>query len=725
MQAMPVTVGRILRLVPTLVLALAAGCGDGSPGRVDLARLRGPDEPGQWLALGRTWRGDRFSPLARVDSANVATLGFAWEYDFRSRRGRVEFGQEATPIVVDGTMYVSGPWGVVVALDAATGKERWRYDPTVDGSYARRACCSVVNRGALVWRGRVYVGTLDGYLVALDAATGKEVWRADTFTDRSTRSYTITSPPQIAGDRVVIGNSGGEFGVRGYVTAYDAESGAFAWRFFIVPGHPEKGFEHPEMELAAKTWDPNSDWDSGLGGTVWGEMSYDPGLKLLYVGTGNSSPYPIWFRSPSGGDNLFLVSILAIRPDSGRLAWHYQQVPGEMWDYTATANMILADLEVGGRTRKVLMQAPKNGFFYVLDRETGQFISANNFVPQNWALSIDSVTGRPTINPAAIYREGPRVVLPTQAGAHNWQPMAYSPQTGLVYIPARQQAMLIWSDTSYRWQRGDVNRAASSQFSPLAAEHVKAVGEPARDTREELVAWDPVAQRERWRVPLGNQMFAGGGVLATAGGVVFQGNARGELVAYRATSGERLTTIAVGTGIMAAPVSYEIAGEQYVAVVAGYGGALAPYHAPGVAARDYENYGRVLAFKLGGGAVPLPPKRVAGVTPEPPPLAMYSDSAARRGQALYLRHCARCHAGRGEQIPSAYPQLVRLNAATHAAFDSIVLGGKLKDAGMASFADVLSEADARALHAYLWREQGVLRREEDAARRERAGALPP
>jgi quinohemoprotein ethanol dehydrogenase len=267
--------------------------------------------------------------------------------------------------------------------------------------------------------------------------------------------------------------------------------------------------------------------------------------------------------------------------------------------------------------------------------------------------------------------------------------------------------------------------AASAQYPPLGADHVKAGGDPARGTTEELVAWDPVAQRERWRTPLGSQIFAGGGVLTTAGGVVFQGNSHGELVAFRANSGERLTTIKTGTGIMAAPVSYEIAGEQYVAVVAGYGGAMAPYYEPGTAAREYENHGRILAFKLGGGAVPLPPKHVAAMTPEPPPLATYSDSAARRGEGLYLRHCARCHAGRGDEAPSAYPQLFRLNAATHAAFDSIVLGGKLKNAGMASFADVLSEADARALHAYFWREQGVLRKQEEAARRKRAGAMSP
>ena len=713
-----------LRLASALALAALpasfANCGNAGPAGVDMTRLRRDRDPAQWLALGRTWRGDRFSPLRRIDTVNVSRLGLAWEFDFRSRRGRVEFGQEATPIVVDGVLYASGPWGAVVALDAATGRERWRYEPDVDGSYSRRACCSVVNRGALVWRGRVYVGTLDGFLVALDAATGKEVWRVDTFIDRN-RFYTITSPPQVANDKIVIGNSGGEFGVRGYISAYDAESGRFTWRFFTVPGDPGKGFEHPEMELAAKTWDTNSDWASGLGGTVWGEMSYDPELDLLYVGTGNGSPYPIWFRSPAGGDNLFLVSILAIRPRDGRLVWHYQQVPGEMWDYTATSNMILADLAIGGSLRKVLMQAPKNGFFYILDRETGEFISAKNYVYQNWALSIDSATGRPVMNPATDYRSGPKVVAPAGTGAHNWQPMAYNPQTGLVFIPAREQAMRIKADSAYTWKPGSLNMASYATFTPVPnAKETTVSGRSDSVAIEYLVAWDVLAQRVRWRVPMGRATYGGGGVLATAGGVVFQGNATGDFAAYRASSGERLTTLTTGTGIMAAPVSYAVGGEQYVAVLAGYGGVSTTRYEPGVAAREYENRGRILAFKLGGPPVPLPPRRAAGTTPEPPPLAFYSDSAAQRGERLFHDYCLVCHGGYGEAVPSAYPQLVRMSATTHAAFDSIVLGGRLASAGMASFADVLRPADARAIHSFLWRAQRALRREEQQSSLTRA-----
>jgi quinohemoprotein ethanol dehydrogenase len=360
------------RLGIALLVVLSA-CGRTPPGNVHTERLLAArTEPGQWLSLGRNWQGDRFSPLTKISADTAVNLGFAWEYEFRSRRGRVEHGQEATPLVVDGVIYASGPWGSAIAVDARTGKERWRYDPEVDGSYNRKACCDVVSRGLQVWKGKVYVATLDGHLVALDARSGKQLWKTDTLIDRKLRSYSITGPPQVAGPVVVIGNSGAEFGVRGYITAYDLDTGKQQWRFYTVPGDPKAGPpEHPEMITALATWDPDSDWDSGLGGTVWGEMNYDPELDLLYVGTGNASPLAPWHRSPAGGDNLFLASILAIKPGTGKLLWHFQTTPGEMWDYTATQNMILADLEVEGRQRKVLMQAPKNGYFYVLDRANG------------------------------------------------------------------------------------------------------------------------------------------------------------------------------------------------------------------------------------------------------------------------------------------------------------------------------------------------------------------
>jgi len=723
--------GTLRAMIGVTLLACLAACAKPPPGSVDTARLTAAaDEPGQWLALGRTWKADRFSPLSAISQDNAARLGLAWEYEFRSRRGRVEHGQEATPLVIDGVIYASGPWGSAIAVNARTGKEIWRYDPEVDGSYNRRACCDVVSRGLQVWKGKVYVATLDGHLVALDARNGRELWRADTLIDRDTRSYTITGPPQVAGPVVVVGNSGAELGVRGYVTAYDLDSGARRWRFFTVPGDPAKGPpEHPEMAEALKTWDKDSDWASGLGGTVWGEMNYDPELDLLYVGTGNASPEAPWVRSPSGGDNLYLASILAIKPDTGRLAWHFQTTPGEMWDYTATQNMILADLTIGGRQRKVLMQAPKNGYFYVLDRETGEFISAKPYVFTNWATGLDE-KGRPTINPAATYQDKAALIYPTGAGGHNWPPMAFHPGTGLVYIPARESGMVMApSPGPYQWKPGQTNSAHQVAFSffvdlmtPEQRKDYDAViaahpGLPDPATREFLIAYDPVAQAERWRLPLGRAELAGGGVLTTAGNLVVQGTSSGRLVVYRADSGDIVKEIDVGTGIMAAPVSYEIDGVQYIAVLAGFGGAMAPLYPQESAAYRYQNYGRLLAFRLDGGETPLPPARQPIETPAPPAMPEASPETLQHGAALFFQFCVLCHGGQGEARLSAYPDLFRLNPAVHGSFEQIVLGGQLAPNGMASFADVLAPQDVKAIQAFLAQGQAALRNQEQSASR--------
>jgi len=360
--------------------------------------------------------GMHFSPLSKIDAGNVASLGIAWTYDGIRVRGAVNRGLEATPIIVGGVMYVSGPWSIVYALDARTGHELWVYDPQVEGAWARKACCDVVNRGVAVWKGKVYVGSLDGYLIALDAHTGHLLWKTDTLVDR-TRAYVVGDAPAIAGNNVVIGNGGADMGVRGYVSAYDLETGALAWRFFTVPGDPAKGFEHPELAAAAKTWDPHSRWEYGGGGTAWDSIVYDPELDLVYVGTGNAGPHPRWTRSPSGGDNLYLASILAIHASTGRLAWYYQTTPGESWDYTATQNMILADLKIGNQIRKVLLQAPKNGFFYVLDRRTGELISAEKYATVTWADRVDLASGRPVLAAQGDYEKGPSwFIQPT--GAH-------------------------------------------------------------------------------------------------------------------------------------------------------------------------------------------------------------------------------------------------------------------------------------------------------------------
>lgn len=675
-------------------------------GRVDSVRLANADaEPAMWFTSGRDWRGSYYSPLEQINASNAARLGFAWDYKLGTRRGL-----QATPVVVDGIMYIAGNWGRVYALDAATGRERWTFVPAVDGQYARYACCDVVNRGLAVWQGRVYVASTDGWLYALSARDGSVVWRADTFAERGTgKHYTATGAPQIAGKVVVVGNGGADFGVRGYVSALDIETGALRWRFFTVPGDPKLGFEHPELEWAAKTWDPDSRWDIGGGGTVWDAMAYDPHLNLLYVGTGNGSPYKWRERSPAGGDNLFLASILAINPDTGRLAWHYQQVPGENWDYTATQKMILADLRIGGTLRQTLLQAPKNGLFYVLDRKSGELLSAKPYIPVNWTLGIDAKTGRPIPNPKASYDGAQALMAPGMSGGHNWQPMAFNPQTGLVYLPAIETPQVFIDISSSATRQIDaafnVLPVYAPDYAPGALRHLAGRELPGidklnpedigrKDYAGILRAWDPVAQRIVWQQQ--TPFLWDGGVMTSAGNLVVQGRSTGELAIYAADSGKLLHVIDVGTSIMAAPMSYEIAGEQYIAVLAGYGGSAMVF-APFTAAYKYGNEGRVIVFKLGGGAVPKPPLVEPAPLPTPPTRPTDANLIAR-GEVLYTRHCIRCHYMADRTL---LPDLRRLTAQKHAAFDDIVLRGALAPLGMGRFDDILSIEDTHAIHAFV------------------------
>jgi quinohemoprotein ethanol dehydrogenase len=649
--------------------------------------------------------GMHFSPLSKIDAGNVGSLGTAWTYDGIRVRGSVNRGLEATPVIVDGVMYVSGPWSVVYALDAKTGHELWIYDPQVEGAWARKACCDVVNRGVAVWKGKVYVGSLDGYLIALDARTGRLVWRTDTLIER-TRAYVVGGAPEIAGDNVVIGNGGADMGVRGYVSAFDLETGALAWRFFTVPGDPAKGFEHPELAAAARTWDPHSRWEYGGGGTAWDSIVYDPELDLVYVGTGNAGPHPRWTRSPAGGDNLYLASILAIHARTGRLAWYYQTTPGESWDYTATQNMILADLPSGDGIRKVLLQAPKNGFFYVLDRRTGELVSAEKYATVTWADRVDVASGRPVLAAQGDYGRGPKLVFPANWGAHNWQPMSFSPRTGLVYIPVLDGGVVFEREPHPHF-RPDSYNAAADERVPEPRDENLVRGQPGGAMTSILEAWDPVRQRAAWRVP--QSTFYNGGILSTATDLVFQGTAGGEFVAYDARTGVRLTSIATGTGIMAAPVAYEIDGEEYVAVAAGFGGAVLGSYVPGAAALDHQNLGRILVFKLRGGPVPQAPLVAASEQyPLPAPLST-SQHLIQQGHALFAANCGACHSERGG---GGYPNLWNLPPAIHGVFAKIVLGGALSANGMASFADVLKPRDVTAIHAYLIEDARALRAAE-------------
>ncbi|MBT4491828.1 MAG: PQQ-dependent dehydrogenase, methanol/ethanol family, partial [Gammaproteobacteria bacterium] len=593
--------------------------------------------PENWLAHGRTYDESRFSPLDQINVDSVADLGLAWYFDTGTDRGL-----EASPIVVDGIMYTSGSWSVVFANDARTGELIWQYDPEVPGEWAANACCDVVNRGVAVWKGRVYVGTIDGRLIALDAVTGEEVWDINTI-DR-TKPYTITGAPRIVNNKVIIGNGGAEYGVRGYVTAYDTDTGEQVWRFYTVPGDPSQPFESSAMEVAAKTWTGRW-WTMGGGGTVWDSMAYDPELNQLYIGVGNGSPWNQVIRSPGGGDNLFLSSIVALNPDTGDYIWHFQTTPGDTWDYTATQHMILAELEIGGEQRKVIMQAPKNGFFYVLDRVTGEFISAEKYVPITWATHVDPETGRPVetenaryqmANPLAEMSPEDQIKTlsamtaeqiesafhkPAPFGGHNWHPMSYSPDTGYVYIPALDIPFAYGNEPEFSYEAGRWNIANDPRLNMPS-------GDAGVDSKIDgmirgfVAAWDPVAQKEVWRIQHAGSW--NGGMLSTHGNLIFQGNSSGHFVAYRADNGEELWSVPAQTGVIAPPISFEIDGEQYVTVVAGWGGAFA------LSAAAAENYGlkprgRILTYKLGG-KVELPPVTDLPIpVPEPPPVVASDD----------------------------------------------------------------------------------------------------
>ena len=658
---------------------------------VDDARIADADsEPHNWLAHGRTWSEQRYSPLDQINESTVAGLGLAWFADLDTRRG-----QEATPIVVDGVLYSTSAWSKVQAVDAKTGRVLWQYDPEVPGIWDVRACCGVQNRGPAVWKGHVYSATLDGRLLSLDAETGELNWEVNT-TDQA-QSYTITGAPRVFGDKLIIGNGGAEYGVRGYVSAYDTETGEMLWRFFTVPGNPADGFEDATQEMAASTW-TGEWWQQGGGGTAWDSFAYDPELNLVYIGTGNGSPWTRSLRSPGGGDNLFLASIVAVDADSGEYAWHYQTVPGDTWDYTAVQHMVLADLDIEGRERKVIMQAPKNGFFYVIDRATGELISAENILPVNWATHIDIETGRPVETPDARYDEtlAAKKIVPGPGGAHNWQPMTYSPDTGLVYIPAKQQPLIYRLNENFERAPIGFNLGINTWDPP--GEYIDLPPEFGEDYQGHLLAWDPVTQQEVWRV--GHTNFENGGLLSTAGNLLFQGNADEELVAYNAETGERLWSAPTQTGVLAPPVTYSIDGEQYVVVVAGWGAVYANLMGAVMNTEGKrQNISRILAFKLGGDAgLPLLPERPAA---PPPPDDFGTAEQIAAGAAQYGRYCAICHGAAvigGGALPDLRHSAMIANAD---AFNSVVREGALLDRGMASFVEVLSAGDAEALRAYI------------------------
>ncbi|KRB85498.1 alcohol dehydrogenase [Sphingomonas sp. Root710] len=652
-------------------------------------------EPGSWLTPGLTYGEDRFSQLTSINTANVGKLGLAWFYDLP-----VDRGQEATPLMIDGVLYFSTAWSMVIAVDARTGKHLWTYDPEVPRETGFKACCDVVNRGVAAWGNKIFVGTIDGRLVAIDRKTGKKVWSVVTV-DQS-QPYTITGAPRVVKGKVIIGNGGAEYGVRGYVTAYDADTGRQDWRFYTVPGDPSKGFEAPYLAEAAKTW-TGKWWENGGGGTVWDSMAYDPALNLLYIGVGNGSPWRRDIRSPGGGDNLFLSSIVAINPDTGAYVWHYQTTPGDDWDFTATSQMILADLTIEGKVRQVIMQAPKNGFFYVLDRKTGQLISAKNFVPQTWTTGIDMKTGRPIEAPGARYEPGkPFLMRPSAFAAHNWHPMSFNRSTGLVYIPVMDIPVKYVVDEKYKRRPGTWNLGVdfSAAAIPDDFDERKKV---KKLLQGRLLAWDPVHQRKVWSVEHANP--ANGGVVSTAGNLVFQGTADGRFVAYHAQTGKKLWEFPTQMGIVAPPISYAVGGRQYVSVLVGWGAGYAlasAFNDPSVGSRFAPR--RLLTFALGAtGKLPKPVKEEL-TRVDLSPASKWTAQQIEDGRKAYSLNCSFCHseAAVGNHV---LPDL-RYSAAigSEETFRQIVIDGLLKDNGMASFSRYLSAEDAENIRGYISKE---------------------
>jgi quinohemoprotein ethanol dehydrogenase len=642
------------------------------------------DDSSNWLMYGRTYDDHRFSPLNQINEQTVGRLGLAWSRELNTTRGL-----EATPLVEGGVIYTTGSWSVVYAIDAKTGEIKWTYDPKVARERAYFICCDVVNRGVALSGGKVYVGTLDGRLVALDKKSGAPVWNVAT-TDIE-KAYSITGVPRVAKGLVIVGNAGSEYGVRGYISAYDAETGKMAWRFYTVPGDPAKGFESKAMETAAKTWNGEW-WKAGGGGTPWEGIVYDPTLDLLYFGTGNATA---WYRAiRGGGDSLYTASIVAVHASNGELAWYFQPTPGDNWDYDATQPLVQADLTIGGRARKTIMQANKNGFFYVLDRETGEFISGAAFVDGvSWATGLDPKTGRPVEAPGVAEMK-PVIASPSPDGAHNWNPMAFSPATGLMYLGAKVGTQFLHvPDAKWKYDAAGHNLALDAMYDgPLGAKL-----QTLPPAKGELVAWDPVAQKAAWRVSLPS--VENGGTLATGGNLVFQGRGDGMLVAYRATDGKQLWTFDAGTGIMAPPVTYTLNGVQYISVMAGWGGSPGQFNAPGSGSVK-PGYGRILALTLNGTAVL---KASAYGHKDPPPMPALtinaSTSVVHEGDHLFNAECAPCHGVNA--VAGSLPDLRYADRETLQGLEGIVLGGSLASEGMPSFQKILNAGQVRAIQAYI------------------------
>lgn len=627
-----------LRLLAAAALLALTGCGKSvSPpateGVTDAKILAAAE--GEWLSYGRDYGEQRFSTLTAINDGNVSQLGLAWSADLDTARG-----QEATPLMHDGVLYTTTAWSMVKAYDAKTGALKWSYDPQVPREKLVEVCCDAVNRGVALDGNKVYVGTLDGHLVALDAKSGKVVWKKLTIPEGS--HMAITGAPRIVKGRVLIGSAGAEYFTRGYLAAFDAETGDELWRFYTVPGDPSKPQDGKHLEAAVKTWSGDF-WKRGGGGTVWDSITYDPKTDLVFFGTANAEPWNPAYRNTDGaGDSLYTASIVAIKPDTGEYVWHFQETPEDRWDFDSNQQITVADLTIGGKARHVIMHAPKNGFFYVLDAATGEFISGKPFVEGiNWAKGLDPKTGKPDVNPDAKYEltGKPWLGFPGAVGAHSWTPMSYSPKTGLVYIPTNNTPQVYAHDPDWKPGTTGFQLGIDASAGNLPAD--KGVREAtAAAMTGALVAFDPVTGTVKWKVP--QETPTNGGTLATAGNLVFQGTALGEFRAYAADTGKQLWSFPAQSGILAAPMTYMIDGEQYVAVMVGWGGVWDVSAGKLVTKRITPNISRLLVFKLGAkGTLPTAPEEVKRVLDPPPPSGTPQQLAI--GMKAYTNSCSVCH----------------------------------------------------------------------------------
>lgn len=707
--------GRNSLLVVAGLAALAVtGCklADNNPGakdpefaKIDGEFLKTGGNGDDWAFPAYSYGEQRHSPLTQINDKNVSELGIAWFADMPDARGH-----ESTPVEVDGTLYVTGPWSKVFAFEAKTGKPLWQFDPGVDKARGVKACCDVVNRGVAFWKGKLFVGTIDGRLIALDAKTGGEIWSVQTLDPKS--NGTITGFPRVVKDKVIIGNGGSEFGARGFVTAYNVDTGKQVWRFYTVPnpkGEPDNAASDKVMkELAYDTWskEPKKhDWrESGGGGTVWDAIVYDHELDQLYLGVGNGNPWNHGIRSNSEGDNLFLSSIVALDPDTGEYKWHYQETPAESWDYTATQPIILANEKRHGKDVKVLYHAPKNGFFFTIDRTNGKLLSANPFISGiTWATGYDLATGRPIENPEARYEKTGKLYManPSALGAHNWHPMSYNPATGLVYIPAQQLGGAYMPPMAPNEQGRssmgfNTGGAIATADVPDDFNMVKAI---QAVTTGQLVAFNPKTGKAQWTVNYPTPW--NGGTMTTAGNLVFQGDAMGKFNAYAADTGKLLYSLDVQSGVLTGASTYLVDGEQYVAFMTSKGGAfpLVSGYVSG-ASQEVPNIPRLVVLKLGakGKLPPLPP---AEEWVWNPPAQFGSPELIAAGQSNYQRYCLVCHAP-GAVGSGVLPDLRKSGTIADAAtFKSIVYDGILAKNGMASFKPVLKPEEVEAIRAYL------------------------